>query len=304
LLFFFVVAHAQFAPDGTPVASRGLQQALIDSSLSTKSANLACLDALDCNSCLSESNCGWCQGKKCVPGGPSGPNSGTCTSWSFDYCPNQSECPYTTCSACLNDADCGWCSSSKHCFLGNASQPLDGNCPSSEYYYTSCPGSQTEATEYYITFGYSGYSCNVCGSDGYYICYDGTFANASSTEFQDPTPSGSTVVQIKLSMTGVFAQAANDFQVMFNVNNDTLVPIDVDVPPNSNGFTCDSPCTTLGGQTSEYLSGLPGWNYGGMNFIGWSGYSGYNACYSELDLTIVYTTDDHKTKEITIPRKH
>jgi len=132
----------EMAPDGKPIRISTVPE----------HKELACLNALDCTSCLEESNCGWCQGKKCVPGGPSGPFSGSCSTWSFDYCPNQSECPYTTCSSCLDDADCGWCQSSHHCFLGNATQPLDGNCDSSSYYYTSCPGSTSESVDYYITF--------------------------------------------------------------------------------------------------------------------------------------------------------
>jgi len=116
----------------------------------------------------------------------------------------------------------------------------------------------------------------------------------------DPTPRGSVVIQIKLSMTGVYAESSNDFQVYFNLNNDTLVPIPVDVPPNSNGFSCDSTCTTYGGQSSEYLSGMPGWNYGGLNYIGWANYEQENACFSQLDLTIIYQSDSNKLQQITL----
>jgi len=296
-VFLQVVTQCvELAPDGTPLVNRGRVKnvPIAETVLATM-----CTQALDCDTCLSQDNCGWCQGKKCVPGGPSGPDSGSCSSWSFDFCPNQSECPYTTCDACLNDADCGWCSDSKHCFLGNASQPLDGNCPSSSYYYTSCPGTVEQSTEYFITFSSMTSACDVCGTTGAYICYDGTYASISATTFMDPTPSGSTVVQVKLSMTGVYTQDVS-FQVDFNVNNSTFVPIAVSIPENSNSFSCDAPCTTYGGQSSEFSSGLPGWNYGGSNFIGWSGYEGYNACYTQLDLTIIYTDDTNKLQQIVV----
>jgi len=155
-----------------------------------------------------------------------------------------------------------------------------------------------------ITFPSTGSSCNVCNAGyGSYICYDGSFAQPDSTSFTDPTPQGSQVIQIKLSVTGVYALSSNDFEIFFNLNNDTNVPITVDVPPNSNGFTCSSPCTTYGGQSTQFLSGIPGWNYGGSNFIGWSGYAQENACFSELDLTIIYTTSDSNQFQATIKAK-
>jgi len=288
LLGLFALVHVgvavEMAPDGKPIRISTVPE----------HKELACLNALDCTSCLEESNCGWCQGKKCVPGGPSGPFSGSCSTWSFDYCPNQSECPYTTCSSCLDDADCGWCQSSHHCFLGNATQPLDGNCDSSSYYYTSCPGSTSESVDYYITFPANTFGCDVCGLEGEYICYDGTFALPNSTVFFDPTPSGSVITQIKLGVYGVWATVAEDYQVYFNLNNDTNVPIVVEVPENQPGFTCTSTCVVNGGETDEFDSGIPGWNYGGNIFIGWSGYQGNNVCFTQLELTIIYNVIGRK----------
>jgi hypothetical protein len=152
-----------------------------------------------------------------------------------------------------------------------------------------------------ITFPNTGNGCAVCGQTGQYICYDGTYATSNSTNFYDPTPFGSLVTQVKLSVTGVYADESFDFQMYFNVNNNTNVALTVDVPPNTNGFSCTADCTSYGAQTTSFPSGIPNWNYGGINFIGWSGYLGYNACFSQLDLTIIYVpSGDAHPQEITI----
>jgi len=265
---------------------------------------LPCVNATDCGSCLMQPNCGWCQGKKCVAGTQSGPNSGTCSSWVYDICPS-TQCNYATCGACLEDADCGFCSAGDVCMPGNATQPTEGRCDPKSYFYTSCPGKPGQSAVVELSFPFNGRSdCNICGQYGYYICCTNTYALFNSTMFLDPTPPDSIVNQVKITVTGTWATSTNGYTVDFNMNNSTVVLMPIAVPSNINsGIQCGATCVELSGESGTY-HGVPGYVYGGMNFIWWQTCeANLYTCFSEVAITIVYSLPGTGSQSATVPLK-
>jgi len=279
----FAYNEAGVAPSGQTSAAENRKADLLETQI------LQCLNATTCDSCLSQSNCGWCQGKKCVPGGESGPYTGSCNSWSFDYCPNQATCGHTTCTSCLDDADCGWCSTDKHCLPGNASSPLEGYCSSANYFYTECPGGHQNSVEVDLSFPFNGRSdCDVCGVYGYYICCNGYSVLYNSTMFLDPTPFGSVVTQVKIAVTGVYTTSSVGYQLTYNFNNYTSLPMVLNVPANTPGNACNAQCVTYNAETEMYPTGIPGYANGGYNFIGFIDCGVNYNCMTEIAVTVVY----------------
>jgi hypothetical protein len=136
-----------------------------------------CNDHWDCAACTGDAACGWCNATTtCMTGGPSGPDSGSCSDW--DY--NASACPTPTdpcndhwdCGACTGDSACGWCEATYTCLTGTSSGPTDGYCSDWVYYSTSCPAPPDPCNDHWDCATCTGdAACGWCETD--YTCMTG-----------------------------------------------------------------------------------------------------------------------------------
>lgn len=97
-----------------------------------------CASHTDCESCDSETGCGFCLSSgKCIAGSTDGPADGwVCAdldTFYYSVCPSQCaskdscvECGHTDANGPSDDG-CGWCGASSTCMPGNAAGPILGN---------------------------------------------------------------------------------------------------------------------------------------------------------------------------------
>ena len=81
-----------------------------------------------CDTCASDSECGWCEIKgKCMAGDALGPSPGVvsepCSLWSFGGCIGTDCRNLQKCSDCMSNSDCGWCESDCSCTDKHTSDP-------------------------------------------------------------------------------------------------------------------------------------------------------------------------------------
>jgi hypothetical protein len=117
-----------------------------------------------------------------MTGGPTGPDSGSCSEWRY----NASDCAppdpcdvHGDCDACTADSGCGWCDSSYACMTGTASGPSSGSCSVWDYYAADC-APPPDPCDVHLDCG----TCTAdsgCGwCDSSYTCMTGTASGPSS----------------------------------------------------------------------------------------------------------------------------
>jgi len=176
------------------------------------------------------------------------------------------------------------------CVCSEATQPIGGHCSSKSYFYNSCPTTTRTATVN-LTFPNSGNDCELCGLYNAYICcYGGTYENYSATAFFDPLPSGSTLQQIQIAITSAVFLSSSNETIFFNLNNQSSVLMPIVIPEGSPSYGCGSTfCQQFQGSSQNYPNGMPTYNYGGYNALGWADCTNAGACFSEVLLTLFYT---------------
>lgn len=73
--------------------------------------NSICRALNNCTTCTSNPDCGWCAHENiCVEGTSGGPLAGKCMFYSYQKCPEQTDCSkHKKCKECIADVACGWC---------------------------------------------------------------------------------------------------------------------------------------------------------------------------------------------------
>jgi len=90
-----------------------------------------CTAFLNCDDCIAEDGCGWCESTgQCLPGNSLGPGGikANCTEWFFDTCLIEPCYRFTTCQRCVQDPFCGWCNTTSKCQEGDKIGPIFGTC--------------------------------------------------------------------------------------------------------------------------------------------------------------------------------
>jgi hypothetical protein len=127
-----------------------------------------CNDLVDCGACTGDAACGWCEAYgTCMTGGPSGPDSGTCSNWDYnasDCAPPPDPCnDLFDCGACTGEAACGWCEAYGTCMTGGPSGPDSGTCSNWDYNASDCPPPPDPCNDYVDCAGCTGASsCGWC----------------------------------------------------------------------------------------------------------------------------------------------
>jgi len=94
---------------------------------------------------------------------------------------------------------------------------------------------------------------------------------------------------VKINVVGVYTQSSLAYTLVYNFNNASDLAMPIAVPANTPGNSCGATCETYGGETKEFQQGVPGYNKGGYNFIGWLDCGVNYNCFSEIQVTVVYT---------------
>eukprot|EP00397_Hematodinium_sp_SG-2012_P065462 GEMP01095287.1.p1 GENE.GEMP01095287.1~~GEMP01095287.1.p1 ORF type:complete len:211 (+),score=35.05 GEMP01095287.1:106-738(+) len=88
-----------------------------------------------CQNCTAIPTCVWCSVEQtCTTGDGSGPLSGACSSYEYNFCHANICERHTSCTSCSEAKGCGWCTSSRQCLPGHASGPLSFRaCPAEKW---------------------------------------------------------------------------------------------------------------------------------------------------------------------------
>lgn len=83
----------------------------------------------DCATCTATPKCGWCgASKQCLPTVNGTTSLCDQTSWSFNFCKENSCAQHVACRSCMADPRCGRCEDGNTCMAGSANGPSAGTC--------------------------------------------------------------------------------------------------------------------------------------------------------------------------------